>query len=836
MEISVTQRSVWPVTIAIALAWLVAIMIGRHELYFETQILESGDIAVNALQIDDAKRGKELYGNYSRFQFNHPGPAFFYVYALGEIVLNDWMGVTPSPHNAHLLASLLLQILCFALAIALVHCWVDSWTFVALALLGGVWYFSHVRETFVSIWPPHVLLMPFLCFLAAAVSFSAGRARDLPILVIAGGFLFHGHVAQPLFVGGLGLAAVALHWRRLQRLGQWQGFSAWLGAHRGMAWVCGAWIALMLLPLTLDLLLYRGESNVMTIIRRFLVNTTEQKSLLQSLLYFLSFPTYARNQDELFTVMGPETWRFLRDHLLVLLGWLACVTGPAAFLWLRPGRRPEAAQRCLRNGYLLWLATVLLCVAWGLLQSGPMFQFNGFFYHGVYYFAALLGLGVICSAPGQFLPAPVTAALCCIACVASSWAFRATRWTNEEAGQTLQRSVGTALEAHSPDRPVLLVFEHYAWPESAAIALELQRRRIPFYTSPSWNFMFGRSHDLKILGPRLETEAAVWWVSRPGPGGHAISDDLQLFIQPAPVDPAGTKISFAGRANGYRYLVSGLSTGNVMHAWTDQQRMVLRFAALPASGDVQLVIDAHAQTRDGAPMTQTGEVLLNGQRIGSAVVSERNQVSLNIPQSVWNAHPLAWLELRFPDAASFRYFSRPATETWTAWGLWHLWFASAGQDARLMARNEVNPAAGALSYDGRIDFTAQGNVSRYDTSGLGTPAGAETPIVGNYANLVFRPEPTANDLLLQIVAHPYSEEGATSSQRCRIILNDETIFDAPFIGPGVARARISRDLWNRRPLAQLRIHLPDATPEPAAGQPRRGLAIRWLTVTPQPRL
>ncbi|REM67800.1 hypothetical protein DSI38_09235, partial [Mycobacterium tuberculosis] len=51
--------------------------------------LEVGDFAANALNIIRAKSFHEIYGNYSRWQFNHPGPFFFYVYAFGEMVLVD---------------------------------------------------------------------------------------------------------------------------------------------------------------------------------------------------------------------------------------------------------------------------------------------------------------------------------------------------------------------------------------------------------------------------------------------------------------------------------------------------------------------------------------------------------------------------------------------------------------------------------------------------------------------------------------------------------------------------------------------------------------------------
>src|ERR1700686_2137372 len=100
---------------------IAALLIGSHlGFYFKQPYYEGGDFAANALQIRKAKVFHELYGNYSRWGFHHPGPAFFYAYAAGEVVLFDALKVVPSPFNAHLLIGVLLQSLFFAWAVAIV--------------------------------------------------------------------------------------------------------------------------------------------------------------------------------------------------------------------------------------------------------------------------------------------------------------------------------------------------------------------------------------------------------------------------------------------------------------------------------------------------------------------------------------------------------------------------------------------------------------------------------------------------------------------------------------------------------------------------------------------
>ena len=842
MDQTVPSHSPWFLAAIITLVLMLAFVTSSRGLYFDTPILEVGDSAVNALQIDNAKHGTEIYGNYSRFHFNHPGPVLYYLYAAGELVLRDWLGVVPSPHNAHLLASLLVQVGCFALALALLNAWFDSWLFLGAALLAGLWHFSHVPGAFNSIWPPHVLVMPFLCFITAASSFAAGRTRDLAVMVVMGGILCHSHVAQPLFVGGLGVLAAFLYRRREKQAAGWPGWRTWSKAHPGLLAFCGAWTLLMLLPLAIDVLSFGGESNVATIVRRFLVNTEEHKSLLQSLLYFLSFPTYATNQADVFTQLDASSWRFFLEHGAILLGGVMVVGAPAALAWSWRQRLPAPHRIFLGTGYQVWGATALLCLGWGVLQAGPMHQFNGVFYHGVYYFLGLLGLGALAHFFGRKCPALVGFILGGLALLVAATGFQLTAGDNEDSGQRIRHGVERVLARKPITGPVLLVFEHYGWPEIIPIALELQRRGIPFYTSSSWNFMTGRRHDVSLLGPAPETKAAVWWITSPAPDGVQITKELAIFTEPAPLDPRGSEISFAKAANGFRHLVSGLSTGNVEQAWTEQQSVGLVFKPVPATTDVQLILEAQANPRAEGMTPQPADVFLNGVSLGSVTAAAHGFLSLNVPQALWNSAPSAKLELRFPRATRFRYFTQPASVLWSAWGLWSVSFAApdltkpanslpvATGPAKATTPGLAAPLPAA---NGRIDFTELGNLGRYRSTGLAKPDIDSTRIDGNHFDLLFRPAPATTEVHIQIVAYPYAAEGPPKTQRCELFFNDKFVYSAPFIGPGVIRVAIPAELWNSRPLGSIRLHLPDATAAGVKGKPAQGLAIRWLS-TSQP--
>jgi hypothetical protein len=166
------------------LLWLalVAVFVLPHfRFYFLEAGYEFGDFAINALEIRKAKFFCALYGNPSRWGFRHPGPAFFYAYAAGEYLLQ----AIPSPYSAHLIIGIIIQTgLVWTLSILRRH--VQYPFVVPLALVAGLCIFGVINyhmigSSFESIWPPYVLLVPFLCFLVASAAIASGSVREMLI-------------------------------------------------------------------------------------------------------------------------------------------------------------------------------------------------------------------------------------------------------------------------------------------------------------------------------------------------------------------------------------------------------------------------------------------------------------------------------------------------------------------------------------------------------------------------------------------------------------------------------------------------------------------------------
>lgn len=668
---TVDERPFRLIFLGVFLGLVVALGVAGYDTYFNTDLLEVGDPADNALQIDNAKHGTELYGNYSRFQFNHPGPAFFYVYAAGERLFYDTLHLCKSPGSAHLLTCMILQSAFFALTLAILSEYLAWRVVLPIGLLAAALHFGYLRQPFMSIWPPHVLLMPFLAFLASCISFASGRLRHSVLMVLTGGFLFHGHVAQPLFVAGLGGLALAVTSIRIRKSPDME-WRAVLRDNRSSLIICGAIIALFLLPLAIDILLLGTRSNVATIIGRFYANTDDSKSAVQSLLYFVSFGTYASDQDVVFTKMGPQVPAFFAAHAAQLLIWAAIFFIPPVVAYALRHRLSVQEKRFFGTAYLFLGATVVLCILWGKAQAGAMANYNGYFYYGIYYFAFVLGLGVILRSAERLSWSPVAAAICAAAAVAFTTLLRIPPWSADETNLMMKNAVASLVKSENPTKPKFLVFEHRWWPPVAGVAVYLQRHHIPFYMQPEWEFMFSWRHDSARLGDTPEKNTDVWWITNPGEGGIPITPELSIFTKPAALKPSGDEFRFRGGDNGFRYVVTGVTVGNTDYAWTNLKRVVFLFAPQHADRDVQLIFDAESGRRNKAGEFEgvPAEVIFNGQSLGQIVAHERSELRVTVPAALWNQAPDAKLELHFPQTIYHRFYKRPRYEEWLGWGLW----------------------------------------------------------------------------------------------------------------------------------------------------------------------
>jgi hypothetical protein len=648
----------------------------NHTAIFVTPWHENGDFALNALQIDRAKNFTETQGNYSRFHFHHPGPAFFYTYAAGEWIAHDLLQVVPAPANAHILVGLALQAGFFAAALGILAGWVRSRWFLPLAAaLAGV-HFAQAQHAFNSIWPPHVLLMPFLCFLAAAASVAAGRVSHLWVMVLAGSFLVHGHVAQPLFVGAIFLAV----YTRLWRGGPAGGGAPWKWARRDHLRAAGV-LAVFLVPFVADLAA-GADSNLLAIVRFFLVSN-EHSTWLKSFAYLAAFFGYWHDIERLLPQDQPVSFAHVAARAPVYLLWLGVLL-LAVLGWWRTRRSGDAARQQFLAAFALVLGvTLLAAVYWGRAQAGPLFEFNSFFFHAVTFSIGLFALAGLTPALPETRPALVVAGIvlpCALVGGAIALA-RGTRAPESTAGAGFDwfPAVQAALAADPRrDAPKFLVFDHDDWGDVARTALALKRLGASYRTDRSWAYMYG--HYRTVPNRQLDSLArfSVWRFSRaarPGPQVE-LPGGLRVYFEPAPLDPRDTLIVCTREGTLSQYLLFGITTPEVEFTWTKLPRAGLQFRSPPVERDVLVTFDATPFVNSSIA-AQPMRLFVNDRLVTEIVLRERAKVTARVPASVWNASQVVTLVSEFPNARSPLEMGRYTDPRQLGWGLYSIHITTA---------------------------------------------------------------------------------------------------------------------------------------------------------------
>jgi hypothetical protein len=240
---------------AIPFALLFVLLCARNWFLFTTRLYEQGDSAADSILIEQAKHFTLLIGTYSREGFNHPGPAYMYVQALGEYLFQDALHVVPTAWNAHVLSVFALDSAFLALAVGIVYGWTRSPAGAAACFAVFIGFAVAYPPIVSSNWMPYLYVPAYVVFLLAAGSVAAGRAPDLWIMALSGWFLVHGHACFLLFVPVITVAVLAAVAARHR--GNILGWLRSFAARQRRAWIPAAVIsAVFAFPILLNLALH----------------------------------------------------------------------------------------------------------------------------------------------------------------------------------------------------------------------------------------------------------------------------------------------------------------------------------------------------------------------------------------------------------------------------------------------------------------------------------------------------------------------------------------------------------------------------------------------------
>jgi len=564
----------------------VVLAINGH--WFRVPIIESADLAANSIQVYHAKMFRELLGNYSRWQFHHPGPVFFYLLAAGEYLFRDWMRVVPAPLNAQLVTLVLINTALLFGSIEIFARQFPGTLFRPLAAGAAVWLIWSVNHAqpgaaLVSLWMPNVALFAFLFFAAACASVAVGRAEDLPLLALGAMVMIHLHVAQLLFAGVMSLAACAALAVSVRR---------GLGRHAGAIGLSAGIVGLFVAPMVVELLVHKP--NNLDYVRAYLERyPNPNQGMLVAARYLLSFLTFSKDAD--LRVYAP-TYGLLAQAVQTpavmtywgIFGAGLCAAGAMAvscrklisrFMWV------VLAECGLIAGLFLY---------WANRITGDMYNFNGFFFYSIHLLGLFLIAGVVSGwqvnrRPGVGRWGRALWAVPLVSIAAVPGEFR-----NTNPGDPAVLSIAGGLRGTEAYE---LLFQHDDWITATGVANQLVRRGQAFCVTHDWGFMFGHEYECRAgTTPRKVAITRNAWF------------DLGRLPLKLPV-AIDTEEVWA-RREGF-FAAEYAPEGN--HCWSG------RSASLTFTLEIEAVVAEYRVTMTGSVLPDRPvEVSINGHRLGVA--------------------------------------------------------------------------------------------------------------------------------------------------------------------------------------------------------------------------
>jgi hypothetical protein len=501
-----TGRRPWWIW-AIPFAVLFILLCARNSFLFTARLYEQGDSGANSILIEQAKHFTLLVGSYSREGFNHPGPAYMYVQALGEYLFLNALHVVPTAWNAHVLSVFALDSAFLALAVGVVYGWTRSLAGAAVTFAVFIGFAIIYPQVVNSDWMPYMYVPTYVVFLLAAGSVTAGRVPDLWIFALSGWFLIHGHACFLLFVPAITLAVLvavaAGHWRAIPR-----SIRTFFAKQR-KAWIPAAVISVVFAaPIVINLALHWPGD-------------------------FGQYLTYGRSGGTL-GLAGHHTAGQVSDYTL-WFWW------PHANAWLAPVLLLVAALVVivgLARGPLRRFLVALL--AFNVVSTGAFVLYTAIgiddltsHYIGYFYWSAPLIMVLIIVVGAvealrlrsrRILRAagPAAALLAAAAAFITLAVIPGTRTSTGDINESLPAAVAT-LAAQSQGRTLAIEVDHIVWPQAIGFLDQAERTGVKACLVDPW-YTFIVTKQFICTPSQVATSAGYWFYPPAAPPGtHVIA-------------------------------------------------------------------------------------------------------------------------------------------------------------------------------------------------------------------------------------------------------------------------------------------------------------------------
>jgi hypothetical protein len=473
-----------------------------------------------------ASQGRLLVGAYSRFQWHHPGPLYFYLlapfYVLG--------GGRTAGLNAGAAA---ISIASMALVV-----WVLMRRAPGLAAIGCaflVLYAWRAGEALASPWNPHVPLLPTMALIVVAADVVAGSAMLLPVAAALASLSGQAHIAlMPCVLAVFGIAfvrAVVGASAGLERL-------AW---RRSLAATAGV-LTLAWAPAVYEQLTGTPRGN-MTELWRFFLHEARSGQPLAVAVSAWSDMLVGLLRPDFYVAHG---WPFVESPVRwaewLSIGELAAVTAftVRGWRWRRPFDAALGALLLVASGVALWSATRV---------DERIFDHDVFWMAGVGVLLVTVAVDWFVSAAWSRRPAvplPFVRASCLgMLVVASILAARqvqdaVTRSFEPPADARIARALAGDIEGYMERegaRRPLVKIDQDAWGVAAGAILDLQKRGRLVAVEDDWVVMF--TPEFRVNG----REDVVLTLAMPPEHLRLVDRRVPLISAHEPIYAHGERVS-----------------------------------------------------------------------------------------------------------------------------------------------------------------------------------------------------------------------------------------------------------------------------------------------------
>lgn len=455
-----------------------------------------GDDAILEIYTLHASHGTQMLGPYSRFQWNHPGPALFYVllplYKLtGQSTLSLYYGA--------LVINLTTILAVLALSYKAAGPGLFYWTAMLLAAYMG----NLEPRLLTSPWNPFVTILPFGLVIFMCAVFSGRNVRILPALVIVATFVVQTHIEYLPIVSAIVLASFLLYALRRNR-----GETTLKSSPSQRRWVWFAVSCFILAAMWMPPMLeeVQSDSGNLTKLYRFFLADRGSHSFSEA------FSTVSIR----ISAIPPYNWGLLLHVALDRQRQFEIVVGVLQMLLLAVAYWTAMKQQKHYNSALCVLAAVGGCLGLVSVISIPG-NINPY----LVLWITLLGIINWCTIAGTILPRlartlPARAQsvvrqisklagvgiICFAAALNVSHVFqrRAIPDCRSREIEALYGSLRSYLERKAIRRPLIRVQNvgrgaHNTWSVTAGVILQLYKARIPFSIESDYLYMFGKQFE-----------------------------------------------------------------------------------------------------------------------------------------------------------------------------------------------------------------------------------------------------------------------------------------------------------------------------------------------------